>query len=135
MGLVAFAGKLAPGKTDEWRQFVDEMHGARQAEYAASRARLRIKKERAFLQPGSDGEGDTVIYTITRHGPPAEALPPLFRDLSASQEPFDVWYKQRMKDLLSIDFEAQGETPPADLFFRMGPRRVRPPEPAPAKPA
>jgi hypothetical protein len=133
MGLVAFAGKLAPGKTDEWRRFVDEMHGPRKDEYAASRARLRIKKERAFLQPGSDG--DTVIYTFTRHGPPAEALPPLFRDLSASKDPFDVWYKQRMRDLLGLDFEQQGETPPAELLFRMGPRRVRPPEPSAAQPA
>ncbi len=133
MGLVAFAGKLAPGKTDEWRQFVAEMHGARQAEFNASRARLRIKKERAFLQPGSDG--DTVIYTFTRHGAPAVALPPLFRDLSVSAEPFDVWYKQRVKDLLGVDFAANGETPPAQMLFRMGPRRVRPPEPAPAQSA
>jgi hypothetical protein len=114
MGLVAFAGKLAPGKT----------------EYAASRARLRIKKDRAFLQPGSDG--DTVIYTFTRHGSPAVALPPLFRDLAASKEPFDVWYKGRIRDLLGVDFERNGETPPAEMLFRMGPRRVRPPEPSAA---
>jgi hypothetical protein len=133
MGLVAFAGKLAPGKTAEWRQFVDELHGPRKAEYEASRKRLRIKKERAFVQPGPDG--DTVIYTFTRYGAPAVALPPLFRDLSASRDPFDVWYKQRMKDLLGLDFEAKGETPPAEMLFRMGPRRVRPPEPAPSQPA
>ena len=130
MGLVAFAGKLAPGKTDEWRQFVEEMHGPRKDEYAASSARLGIKKERAFLQPGSDG--DTVVYTFTRHGAPAISLPPLFRDLAGSKEPFDVWYKQRMRDLLGIDFERNGETPPAEMLFRMGPRRVRPPEPSTA---
>jgi len=134
MGLVAFAGRLAPGKTDQWQHFVDEMHGPRQAEYAESRKRLRIKKERAFVQPGGS-DGDTVIYTFTRHGAPAIALPPLFRDLAASKEPFDVWYKQQIKNMLGVDFEANGEVPPAELLFRMGPRRVRPPEPSTTQPA
>jgi hypothetical protein len=116
MGLVCFTGKLQ-GSEEDFRQFVDECLGPRRKEYEASRARLGIKKERAFIQDGK------VVFTWTRHGPPPEVVPIIFRDLGASTDEFDVWYKGRMKDLLGLDFNAN-PTPPATQHYKFGPARL-----------
>ena len=41
MASSAFAAPLTPGKTQEWRQWSQEMVGPRQSEYKASRQRVR----------------------------------------------------------------------------------------------
>jgi hypothetical protein len=44
MAILALAIPIAPGKTDEWRQFIAQLNGARKAEYKASRNRMGIRE-------------------------------------------------------------------------------------------
>ena len=49
MAMMAVAFPILPGKTADWRSFVAELKGARNAEYVASRARAHVR-EQTFLQ-------------------------------------------------------------------------------------
>ena len=55
MPLMAVAFPILPGKTAEWRAWMDELNGARSAEFADSRRRAGVH-ERTFLQSTPMGE-------------------------------------------------------------------------------
>src|SRR5690242_17113246 len=66
MALFAMAIPIPPGKTDQWRQFMEQLRGPRNADYKASRDRLGVR-ERAFLQ--RTPHGDLVIVTLEGDNP------------------------------------------------------------------
>ena len=92
MQTLAFALPLTPGKTEEWKSWSNEMAGARQSDYRASRRRLGITTERAYSQ--QTPMGDMAIVYIE-----AEDLQQVFGGLATSPDPFDVWFRERVKDL------------------------------------
>ena len=109
MASIAFALPLTPGKTQEWRQWSQEMVGPRQSEYKASRQRLGITTEQSFLQ--QTPQGDMAVIYI-------EAADPgrAFQGLATSQDPFDVWFRQRVKDLFNGVDLTQPQPPPELVF-------------------
>lgn len=89
MALFAVAIPIAPGKTEEWRQFMGELTGARKAEFKASRERLGVH-ERTFLQ--QTPQGDMVIVTL-------EGADPMGAMAAFGQgtDPFTEWFVERVK--------------------------------------
>lgn len=74
MAIFAMAVPIASGKTDAWRQFMEQLAGSRKAEYTAPRDRLGVR-ERAFFQQIPHGdlvvvvlEGDDSVKAFTRFG-------------------------------------------------------------------
>lgn len=111
MASLAFALPLTPGKTDEWRRWSEELLGPRHSEYKASRGRLGITTERAFLQ--QTPQGDMVIVYLE-----SDDLMRAFQALATSQDPFDVWFRQRSQDLFSgLDLSQPPPGPLAELVF------------------
>jgi hypothetical protein len=100
MESTALALPLLPGKTDDWRRWSAELAGPRRSDYEASRRRLGVNRERAYLH--QIPQGDVVIVYLE-----AENLQRMFEGISTSQEPFDVWFRQKVQELWGIDF-AQG---------------------------
>jgi hypothetical protein len=47
---------LLPGKTEDWKRWVQEIAGTRLSEFQASRKRLGITREASFLQQTSQGD-------------------------------------------------------------------------------
>jgi hypothetical protein len=90
----AFIVLLTPGKTEEWRSWGEEILGPRRSEYHAFRRRLGLTAHRLYLQ--HTPQGDTAIIYLE-----GDDLQRAFQELGASQDPFDVWFRQRAKDLLN----------------------------------
>jgi hypothetical protein len=60
MASMAFAIPLTPDKTEAWRRWSEELAGPRRAEYEASRRRLGLTVERAYLQRTPQGDLNVV---------------------------------------------------------------------------
>ena len=85
MPVTTFAVPLLPGKTDAWQQALNEINGARRADYQASRAALGIKQEIASLQQTPDG--DLVAVYIEADDPDT-----VIARMFASDSDFDKWF-------------------------------------------
>lgn len=78
-------------KVDEWRAFVTELQGARRIEWAQSQRRRGITRQVLALATGH--ETLAVVYTESADTEAATAR------LTDSDDPFDVWYRERVADL------------------------------------
>ena len=111
MASLGFALPVTPGKTAEWRQWSEELAGPRRREYEASRARLGVRTERAYLQ--HTPQGDLVIVYLE-----GDDLQRSFQELARSQDPFDDWFRQRARDLFSgLDLTQPPARPLSELVF------------------
>jgi hypothetical protein len=119
MQSMAFAIPITPGKTEDWREWSREIEGPRWEEYLASRKRLGIAVERAYLQHTPHGDFNVVYLE-------GEDLGRSFQALATSQEPFDVWFRQSAKDLFSgLDLAESLTEPLSSLAFDGGAQAVR----------
>jgi hypothetical protein len=87
---------LLPGKTAAARAFLKELDGPRKAEFDRSERRIGISKELWYLAslPGGD---QLVGYMEAADFGQAVA------QFSASRDPFDLWFKERMADVTGVD--------------------------------
>lgn len=87
MALLAVAIPILPGKTPEWRSWMEELNGARHQEFADSRNRVGLH-ERTFLQ--STPMGDLVIITLEGDDPGRA-----FGQLLSATDEFSTWFGER----------------------------------------
>ena len=87
MALIALALPILPGKTPEWRKFIDEVNGPRYQEFADSRRRAGVH-ERTFLQ--QTPMGDLVIVTLEGDDPGQS-----FGQLMTGTDEFSKWFTER----------------------------------------
>ena len=95
MPLMAVAFPILPGKTAEWRTWMDELNGARREEFDASRRQAGVH-ERTFLQ--STPMGDLVIVTLEGDDPGKA-----FAQMMGADDPFTTWFATRAKEVHGID--------------------------------
>jgi len=110
MATLASAFPVLPGKEEALRQFTEQMAGPRRSEYQASRRRLGITIERSYLQHTPQGS-IVIVYTEAAH--PEQLL----ERIAASQEPFDLWFKQQLQNIHGVDFTQPPPGPPPELIF------------------
>ena len=105
MSLIAMAVPILPGKTDQWRRFVEELNGSRRNEYQESRRKLGVH-ERSFLQ--STPQGDLVVVTLEGTDPEAS-----FRRFAEGTDGFTRWFLQQVNEIHGIDLAQvmQGPSP------------------------
>ena len=84
MALIAFAIPILPGKTPEWRAWMQELKDSRQQEFAESRRGAGLH-ERTFLQ--QTPMGDLVIITLEGDDP-GQA----FGQLLTGSDAFSKWF-------------------------------------------
>lgn len=104
MALLAMAIPILPGKTDQWRQFIEQVRGARKAEFDASREKMGVH-ERTFFQ--QTPHGDLVIVTLEGDDP-ARA----FASFGAGTDPFTEWFVAQVKAVHGFDLR---QPPPGPL--------------------
>jgi hypothetical protein len=75
---------ILPGKTPEWRTFIEELNGPRHQEFADSRKRVGVH-ERTFLQQSP--MGDFVIVTLEGDDPLRS-----FGQLMSGTDDFSTWF-------------------------------------------
>jgi hypothetical protein len=108
MQCIAFATPIIPGKTETDRDAMRSCtEGERKAAHESSRERHGISREAVWLQqtPG----GDVAVVYLE-----ADDLQTAFAGLGSSQEPFDQWFRELIRDVHGIDL-AQGFPPPEPM--------------------
>jgi hypothetical protein len=109
MQTIAFAAPLLPGKTDADREALASCaQGDRRAGYEASRKRAGITRESVWIQ--STPGGDVAVVVI--ESPDVQAA---MGGLATSDEPFDTWFRQHLRDVHGIDLAA-GFPPPEQVL-------------------
>lgn len=110
MASIAVAFPVLPGKSEEMRGFAREVLGARRAAFDASQERHGARGERWYLQPTPQGE--IVIVCIDGDDPLGS-----LGAFSASGDPFDLWFKQRVQGLCGVDLNEPPAGPPPEQIF------------------
>ena len=87
---------ILPGKSEAWRRFIQEIQGSRRSDYEASRRRLGMFAERTWISTTAQGEQAIIIIEVED---PEQSL----RELSNSETPFDVWFRQQIIKLNGVD--------------------------------
>ena len=92
MASVAFAAPILPGKLEAWKQFNDEINGPRRKEFDDQQKRAGITRQRVWLQqtPGGD-----MALVVQEGEEPQRAM----EALATSTDAFDVWFRERIKDI------------------------------------
>lgn len=104
------------GQTDAARAFVQEFNGPRGGEFDASERRIGITAESWYLQHVGDAE----LLTVYLEGADLNASLTAF---SASQDPFDRWFMERLTEITGVDISA-GPPPPEAIAETLGEYRV-----------
>lgn len=107
MPLMAVAFPILPGKTPEWRAWMDELNGARREDFVASRRAAGVH-ERAFLQ--STPMGDLVIVTLEGDDPGHA-----FGKMMSADDDFTRWFIGRAQEVHGVDLSVRHDGSPSEL--------------------
>ena len=104
-----FALPILPGKTEAARAFLQELGGPRIQELAACGQRVGVPKETWALQ--QTPQGDLLVDYLS-----GEDLAESFRVFAASQDEFDVWFKQRVQEVTGADMSTPPSGPISEIL-------------------
>lgn len=105
--MIAVAFPILPGKTAEWRTFMEEVNGPRRDEFVESRRRAGVH-ERTFLQ--STPMGDLVIVTLEGDDP-GQA----FGKMLGADDAFTKWFIERAEAIHGVDLTVRPTGSPSEL--------------------
>jgi hypothetical protein len=108
MPAVAFCAPILPGKEETDRKGFEEVLGPRREEYDASRRRAGITREMVWHQETPDGTV-AVVYLE------ADDIPASMQALATSDDAFDKWFRELVKEVHGIDMSEGG--PPPELVI------------------
>ena len=117
MAMMAIALPILPGKTPEWRTFMEEVTGPRFQEFADSRKRAGVH-ERTFLQ--QTPMGDLVIVTLEGDDPGRS-----FGQLMSGTDEFSKWFTEHAMAVHG-DFAPPTSGPPSELVVDSEARATQP---------
>lgn len=89
---------ILPGKVDECREFINELLSTQQQPFGESQIGEGISEEHFFIQ--SDPNGD---YLIVYNDGEALKREQIRQVRQRSDDPFDVWYRERFRAVHGID--------------------------------
>ena len=110
MATLAFVASILPGKQEAWRRFYQSLEGSRRQQYEEFHKRLRITKELVWLTEMP--QGDLAIVYLEADSPEQ-----MIQELTASNLPFDRWFKEQVRDLYGLDVEKHSAKRPNELVF------------------
>lgn len=104
---------VLPGKREQLRSLLEALAGPRYAEYDASSKRFGFTKDTQFLL--TTPQGVLMIYYAE-----AVDIPKAFREWALSRDPFDIWFKQQMKEVTGLDFDHPEGLPLPEQLHKYG---------------
>jgi hypothetical protein len=107
MPMIAVAFPILPGKTAEWRAWMDEVNGPRRAEFDASREAAGVH-ERTFLQQSP--MGDLVLVTLEGDDPGRA-----FGKMMSAYDAFTRWFTERAQAIHGVDLTVRPTGEPSEL--------------------
>ena len=122
MASVAFAAPILPGKLEAWKQFNNEINGPRRKEFEDQQKRIGIARQRVWLQHTPEGD---MVLVVQEGEDPQKAM----GIIGASDDAFDVWFKDQLKDVHGLDLSQPLPGPFPELYVDyMQPTRRRGPD-------
>lgn len=88
---------LLPGRSEAWRRFQQELQESRRADFESVCRRWGIRRLEVWL--ASSGSGDMVLVQIALVTDVADVE----QRFASSQQPFDRWIKERVRELHGMD--------------------------------
>src|SRR3954465_15160591 len=111
MPRIAFAAPLLPGKTDADRAAMTSCRtGERKDAYEESRQRAGITREGVWIQVTPMGDMAVVLME-------ADDLEKAFAMLATSDDPFDRWFRDQVREVHGISLEDGMALPEQVLHF------------------
>jgi hypothetical protein len=107
---LALASQVLPGKTDALRQLIADLTGPRKAEFQDAHRRFGAVKQNVYLE--HTPQGDLTVYYEESADPVAN-----LQKFGQSQDPFDVWWKERLLDVTGIDYSQPFPGPLPELIL------------------
>jgi hypothetical protein len=104
-----FALPILPGKTEAARSFLRELGEQRIQELAACGQRVGIAKETWAIQQVP--QGDLFVAYIA-----GEDIAEAFKVFAASEDEFDLWFKQRVRETTGADLNAPPPGPISEIL-------------------
>lgn len=109
MPAIGFVAPLLPGKTETDRAAMTSCwRGERKEGYQASRRRLGITREAVFIQSTPAGDVAVVYWE-------AEDIEAAFKGIATSQDPFDRWFRDHVREVHGLNVE-EGFPPPEQVM-------------------
>jgi hypothetical protein len=90
------AAPLLPGKFEKWEAMLKEIKGPRKKDYQASRKKMGVKHERAWLQ--HTPQGDFVLVSFE-----GKDTSKVLEKFMKSKDPFDVWFAKNLQEIHGIE--------------------------------
>ena len=109
MASLAITLPCLPGGGEKLRSLARECDGARRAEFDDFHRRVGLSGERWYLQQTAQGE----VCIITMEGDPGGAI----AKLGSSDHPFDVWFREAVREVHGVDFARPLPGPPPEMVF------------------
>lgn len=105
--MMAVAFPILPGKTPEWRSWMEELSGSRRTEFEASRRAAGVH-ERTFLQ--ETPMGDLVLVTLEGDEPGRA-----FGRMMSADDDFTRWFIERAQAVHGVDLAIRPASAPSEL--------------------
>jgi hypothetical protein len=102
---IAMAFPIPPHKMDTWLRGMAEISGPRRPEFDAARRRQGVAATKVWLQ---EGPGGPVEILVMETEDPVRT----FADIGASQEPFDLWFRELILEVYGLDLSQPPPGPP-----------------------
>lgn len=93
---VTFAAPILPGKMEEWKKWVWTIANERINEYEESRKKAGVKKEVVWVH--HTPQGDMITLYVE-----AKDIEKMVEHFAKSQAPFDVWFREKVKEYHGFD--------------------------------
>ncbi len=110
MERVVRAFPVLEGAKQQLKQFLDELQTTRKSETGAFYRKYGVTRETAFLQDTPHG---AILIVVTDLDAPDEAFP----QYGASQDTFESWFKDRVRQVSGVDLNAEPRGPEARCVF------------------
>ena len=108
MNAIAIAARILPGKTVEWKTFSHDLNqGSQNSEFSAFIKSCGLSRVRCWLHQTPGGDIGIVLYEGETPGGFAQKM-------ASSQEPFAMWFRERVMTLHGMDM-AHPVGPPPEL--------------------
>ena len=111
MQSVAFAIPLLPDKVEADREMFAELEGSRREEYEEARRSAGFTREAVWHQETPDGT-IAVVYLE------ADDIGTAMMAIGTSEQPFDVWFREQIKEFHGVDLSEPAPPPEQVADFR-----------------
>ncbi len=111
MAVVAMALPILPDKLEAWRQYNSQVNGPRRSEFEDMLKRHGFTKWLVWRQQIPQGNLlITYQETTSEEGG--------MMNIATSNHPFDVWFKEQVKEFTGIDLSQPLPGPPPELVLQ-----------------